>query len=46
MILRNYAKQSCGLFARMAGKIAVITFMQYVNFTNHYPGGQITYSLF
>ncbi|MBR8720749.1 hypothetical protein IX330_001899 [Bacteroides pyogenes] len=35
MIIRNYAKQSCGLFTRMAGKIAAMTFMQYVNFSNH-----------
>ena len=32
MMIRNYAKQSCGLFTRMAGKIAAMTFMQYVNF--------------
>lgn len=35
MIIRNYSKQSCGLFTRMAGKIAAMTFMQYVNFSNH-----------
>ena len=40
-----YAKQSCGLFTRMAGKIAAMTFMQYVNFINHRPIGQIKYSL-
>ena len=45
MMIRNYAKHSCGLFARMAGKIAAITFMQYVNFINHRPIGQIKYSL-
>lgn len=28
MMIRNYAKQSCGLFTRMAGKIAAMTFMQ------------------
>lgn len=46
MMIRNYAKQSCGLFTRMAGKIAAMTFMQYVNFVNHRPIGQIKYSLF
>lgn len=30
MMIRNYAKQSCGLFTRMASKIAAMTFMQYV----------------
>lgn len=30
MMIRNYAKQSCGLFTRMAGKITAMTFMQYV----------------
>ncbi|WP_276878935.1 IS982 family transposase [Bacteroides heparinolyticus] len=41
MMIRNYAKQSCGLFTRMAGKIATMTFMQYANFCNHRPIGQI-----
>ena len=45
MMIRNYAKQSCGLFTRMAGKIAAMTFMRYVNFVNHRPIGQIKYSL-
>lgn len=45
MMIRNYAKQSCGLFTRMASKIAAMTFMQYVNFVNHRPIGQIKYSL-
>ena len=31
MMIRNYAKQSCGFFTRMAGEIAAMTFMQYVN---------------
>ena len=45
MMIRNYAKQSCGLFTRMAGKIAAMTFMQYVNFVNHRPIAHIKYSL-
>ncbi len=45
MMIRNYAKQSCGLFTRMAGKIAAMTFMQYVNFINHRSIGLIKYSL-
>ena len=45
MMIRNYAKQPCGLFTRTAGKIAAMTFMQYVNFINYRPIGQIKYSL-
>ena len=45
MMIRNYAKQSCGLFSRIAGKIVAMTFMKYVNFVNHCPIGQIKYSL-
>lgn len=45
MMIRNYAKQPCGLFTRITGKIAAMTFMQYVNFVNHPPIGQIKYSL-
>lgn len=45
MMIRNYAKQSCGLFTRLAGKVAAMTFMQYVIFINHRPIGQIKYSL-
>ena len=30
MMIRNFAKQSCGLFTGMAGKIAAMTFMQYL----------------
>jgi len=45
MMIRNYAKQTCGLFTRMASKIAAMTLMQYVNFDNHCPIGQIKNSL-
>ncbi len=44
MMIRNYAKLSCGLFTRMAGKIAAMTFMQYVNFISYCPIGQIKYA--
>lgn len=40
MMIRNYAKHTFGLFSRMAGKIAAMTFMQYVNFVNQRPIGQ------
>lgn len=45
LMIRNYAKQSCGLFTRLTGKIAAMTFLQYVNYVNHRPIGQIKYSL-
>lgn len=45
MMIRNYAKQSCGLFTRMAGKIVAMTFIQYVNFVNQRPIGKIKYAL-
>ncbi len=45
MIILNYAKRPCVLFTRVAGKIVAMTFMQYVNFVNHRPIGQIKYSL-
>lgn len=45
LMIRNYAKQTCGLFTRIAGKIAAMTFMQYVNYINHRPIGQIKYAL-
>ena len=35
MMVRNYAKQTGGLFIRTAGKIAAMTVLQYINFCNH-----------
>jgi hypothetical protein len=46
MIIRNYAKQSEGFFTRMAAKVAAFTMMQYFNFLNHKPIGQVKYALF
>lgn len=45
MMTRNYAKQTCGLFTRTAAKIAAMTVLQYVNYTNHRTIGQIKYAL-
>lgn len=45
MMMRNYAKQTCGLFTRTAAKIAALTILQYVNFCNHRPIGQVKYAL-
>ena len=45
MMIRNYAKQSRGLFTHTAGKIAAMPIMQSVKFVNHRPVGLIKYSL-
>ena len=34
-MVRNYAKQTGGLFTRTAAKIAAMTVLQYINFCNH-----------
>ena len=46
MMIRNYAKQPAGLFARMAAKVAAFTMLQYFNLLNHKPIGQVKYALF
>lgn len=45
MMTRNYAKQPQGFFTRMAAKIAAFTMLQYLNFLNHKPIGQVKYTL-
>ena len=45
MMIRNYAKQSQGFFTRMAAKVAAFTMLQYFNFLNHKPIGQVKYAL-
>ena len=45
LIIRNYAKKQCGLFTRIAAKIATMTFMQYVNFVNNRLIEKVKYSL-
>lgn len=32
MIIRNYAKDTDGLFARIIGKISALTILQYINY--------------
>lgn len=46
MMIRNYAKQTCGLFTRMAAKIGAMTVLQYVNFCNHREISHVKYALF
>ena len=46
MMIRNYAKQTTGFFTRMAAKVFAFTMLQYFNFINHKPIGQVKYALF
>ena len=45
MVIRNYAKDTCGLFARIIAKISALTALQYSNYVNNRPVGRIKYAL-
>ena len=45
MVIRNYAKDTRGLFARIIGKISALTVLQYINYINGRPLGRIKYAL-
>lgn len=45
MIIRNYAKDTDGLFARIIGKISALTILQYINYKNNKPIGRVKYAL-
>ena len=45
LVIRNYAKITNGLFARIIGKISALTILQYVNFINDKPICRIKYAL-
>ena len=45
MTIRNYAKQTQGLFARIISKISALTVLQYVNFIKGKPIGKVKYAL-
>ena len=45
MIVRNYAKDTKGLFTRIIGKISAFTILQYINKLNNRPIGEIKYAL-
>ena len=45
LVIRNYAKITNGLFARIIGKISTLTVLQYVNLINNKPIGGIKYAL-
>ena len=46
MIIRNYAKDTDGLFARIIGKISALTILQYINYKNEKPIGRLNMSYF
>ena len=45
MLIRNYAKQTTGLFARITAKISTFTVLQYINYINNRPLGHVKYAL-
>ena len=45
LVIRNYAKETCGLFARIVGKVSAMTALQYINYINGKPIGRIKYAL-
>jgi hypothetical protein len=45
MIIRNYAKETEGLFTRIIGKISAFTILQYINKMNNNPIGRVKYAL-
>ena len=45
LVIRNNAKTTIVLFARIIGKISALTILQYVNFINDKPIGRIKYAL-
>lgn len=45
MVIRNYARQTDGLFARIIGKISALTVAQYINYPNNQPIGRVKYAL-
>ena len=45
MIIRNYAKDTDGLFARIVEKISALTILQYFNYKNGKPIGRVKYAL-
>lgn len=45
LVIRNYAKNTCGLFARIIAKVSALTALQYINHINNKPIGRIKYAL-
>ena len=45
MLVRNYAKDTEGLFTRIIGKISALTILQYINYKNNKPIGRVKHAL-
>lgn len=45
LLIRNYAKETCGLFARIIGKVSALTALQYINYINDKPIIRIKYAM-
>ena len=45
LVIRNYAKNTNGLFTRIISKVSAMTFLQYINYINNKPIGRIKYAL-
>lgn len=45
MIVRNYMKDTDGLFTRIIKKISALTILQYINYKNNRPLGRVKYAL-
>ena len=46
LVIRNYAKDANGLFARIISKVSAMTALQYINYINNKPIGRIKYALY
>lgn len=42
-MIRNYAKQSVGLFTRTAAKTGALTILQFINYSNDSCIGEVKY---
>lgn len=40
-----YVKETCGLFARIVGKVSAMIALQYINYINNKSIGRIKYAL-
>ena len=45
LLIRNYAKETCGLFVRVVGRISAMTTLQCINYINNKPIGRIKSAL-
>lgn len=45
LVIRNYTKNTSGLFARIISKVSALTALQYINHINNKPIGRIKYAL-